>query len=209
MNVLIADDHAIVREGIKTLLRDMPAVTQIDEARHGQETLAMIKKTFYDLVILDIVMPDISGLDILIHMRHLDIERKVLVFSFHQQEQYAVRAFKLGASGYISKSSTCDELKDAITKMLNGGRYIPPGLAEKILFNEHDETGQLPHEKLSEREFQVLIMLANGKSVNDIGNIIAISGKTVSTYKARIMKKMKLKTNADCTLYAIRNKLII
>ncbi len=209
MKILIADDHAIVREGLRQIVSSLPGVAVIDETSHGQETLARIKKVAYDFVILDISFPDMHGLDILQQIRDLHMNCRVLILSFHPPEQYAIRAFKLGAAGYISKSSPYSELKEAITKVANGGRYVSTVLAEKVLFDEHDSKNKLPHENLSEREFQVMLMLASGKTISEIAEVISISDKTVSTYRSRIMKKMNLKTNTDCTLYAMRNGLIV
>jgi two-component system, NarL family, invasion response regulator UvrY len=208
MKILIADDHAIVREGVKQIIKTLPEVRQIDEATDGKEALAKLTKTHYDLVILDISMPEISGLDLLQHLKIRNIRTRVLMLSFHPQEQYAVRAFKLGAFGYISKDSAFEELAIAIRKIAAGGKYVSAAFAEKLLFNEVSSSIHQLHESLSEREFQVMIMLAKGKSATEIAAEIFISDKTVATYRARIMEKMKMKKNADLTIYAIRNKLI-
>jgi DNA-binding NarL/FixJ family response regulator len=208
MRILIADDHAIVREGVKQIVKTLPEVDQIDEASDGKEALAKLSNTHFDLAILDISMPKITGLDLLQHLKNKNIRTNVLMLSFHPQEQYAVRAFKLGASGYISKDSAFEELTIAIRKIAAGGKYVSPAFAEKLLFNEVSTTNQLMHESLSEREFQVMIMLAKGKSASEIAAEIFISDKTVTTYRARIMEKMKMKKNAELTIYAIRNKLI-
>ena len=208
MKILIADDHAIVREGVKQIIKSLPEVTLIDEAWEGYQALEKIKAEGYDLVILDISMPGLSGLDILQNLKHRNLKTNVLILSLYPQEQYAIRAFKLGASGYLSKSSAFEELTEAIKKIAAGGKYISSAIAEKLLFNDPVKTGQTPHETLSEREFQIMLMLARGKSVTEIANDIFISDKTVSTYRARIMEKMGLKKNADLTLYAIKNNLI-
>lgn len=208
MKILIADDHSIVREGVKQIVKTLPEVKQIDEASDGKEALAKLTKTNYDLAILDISMPEMTGLDLLQQLKNLNIQTRVLILSFHPQEQYAVRAFKLGASGYLSKDSAFDELAMAIRKIAAGGKYVSAAFAEKLLFNEVSSTNQQLHESLSEREFQVLIMLAKGRSVTEIAGEIFISDKTVATYRARIMEKMQMKKNADLTIYALRNKLI-
>lgn len=208
MKVLIADDHPIVRHGLRQLVLSMPNVAHIDETANGKDTLARLRKTAYDFMILDITMPDIGGLDILQQIRNLDISCRVLVLSYHPQEQYAYRAISLGASGYISKNSPVDELREAISKVAAGNRYVSADLAEEMLFNKGYNKNQMPHECLSEREFQVMLMIAGGKSVGEIAELIALSDKTVSTYRARIMKKMGVKTNNECTLYAMRNGLI-
>ena len=208
MKILIADDHAIVREGVKQIVKTLPEVTQIDEASDGQEALNKMNKVEYDLVILDISMPEISGLDLLQRLKNRGDKARVLMLSFHPQEQYAVRAFKLGASGYLSKDSAFEELTMAIRKIAAGGKYVSAAFAEKLLFEEINPNQNTLHESLSEREFQVMIMLAKGISVTEIAAAIFLSDKTVATYRARIMEKMQLKKNADLTIYALRNKLI-
>ena len=208
MKILIADDHAIVREGVKLIVKTLPEVKQIDEASDGKEALAKLIKTQYDLAILDISMPEITGLDLLQQIKYHNIKTRVLMLSFHPQEQYAVRAFKLGASGYLSKDSAFEEMAVAIRKIAAGGKYVSAAFAEKLLFNEVSNTSQQLHESLSEREFQVMIMLAKGRSVAEIAAEIFISDKTVATYRARIMEKMQMKKNAELTIYALRNKLI-
>lgn len=208
MKVLIADDHTIVREGLKQLLKSQDEITYVDEAISGDEAWTKIRKGEYDLVVLDISMPGISGLDVLDRIKRQDIKTHVLILSIHPQEQYAVRAFNLGASGYVSKDSAYDELSLAIKKIASGGRYITPSLAEKLVFHVLDPGSGKPHEILSEREFQVMIRLAGGKSVKEIANEILISDKTVSTYRTRILGKMGLKNNAELTIYAIRNDLL-
>jgi len=208
MKVLIADDHAIVREGVKQIVKTLPEVSLIEEAIDGIDAFSKICNTEYDLVILDISMPGMSGLDVLQRIKDRDIQTHILIFSFYPQEQYAIRAFKLGASGYLSKDSAFDELTKAIRKIADGGKYVSASLAEKLIFRNFGMDGRLPHEQLSEREFQVMILLAKGKSVMEISNEIFISDKTVSTYRMRIMEKMNLKKNADLTMYSLRNKLI-
>jgi DNA-binding NarL/FixJ family response regulator len=208
MKILIADDHAIVREGVKQIVKTLPEVRLIDEASDGREALNKLTKVHYDLAILDISMPEMTGLDVLQHLKNNNIQTRVLMLSFHPQEQYAVRAFKLGASGYLSKDSAFEELAMAIRKIAAGGKYVSAAFAEKLLFNEVSSTNQQLHESLSEREFQVMIMLAMGKSVTEIASKIFISDKTVATYRTRIMEKMQMKKNAELTIYALRNKLI-
>ena len=208
MKILIADDHAIVREGVKLIVKTLPEVKQIDEAADGKEALAKLIKNHYDLAILDISMPEITGLDLLQQIKIHNIDTRVLMLSFHPQEQYAVRAFKLGAAGYLSKDSAFEEMGMAIRKIAAGGKYVSAAFAEKLLFNEVSSTDQQLHESLSDREFQVMIMLAKGKSVSEIASIIFISDKTVATYRARIMETMQMKNNAELTIYALRNKLI-
>ena len=208
MKILIADDHSIVREGVKQIVKNLSEIKLIEEVSDGNEAFAKICSTDYDLVILDISMPGMSGLDVLQRMKDRNISTRVLMFSFYPQEQYAIRAFKLGASGYLSKDSAFEELALAIRKIAAGGRYVSAALAERLIFQDPGMDGKMPHDQLSSREFQVLILLAKGKSVTEIANALFISDKTVSTYKTRIMDKMGMKTNADLTMYAMKNKLI-
>ena len=208
MKILIADDHSIVREGLKQYIKTLDEVRMIDEAVNGNEAWAKIKDGSYDLVILDVSMPGMSGLDVLQKIREKNLKTRVLILSVHPQEQYAVHAFKMGASGYLSKDSAFEELTLAIKKIVSGGRYIASAFAEKLAFNSYDSDTHAPHEKLSEREFQVMVMLAKGKSVTEISKEIFISDKTVSTYRARILEKMGMKKNAELTIYAIKNNLI-
>ncbi len=208
MKILIADDHAIVREGVKLILKTLPEVCLIDEVSDGNEALLKIKDVQYDLVILDISMPGKSGLDILQWIGQREIATQVLILSLHPQEQYAIRAFKMGAAGYLSKDSTFEELALAIRKIAAGGKYISSSFAEKMFFNTPEQDGAHLHDSLSEREFQVMIMLAKGRSVLEIAADLCISDKTVSTYRSRIMEKMGMKKNAYLTLYAIKNNLI-
>jgi DNA-binding NarL/FixJ family response regulator len=208
MKILIADDHSIVREGLKQYVKNLAEVKLIDEAVNGNEAWAKIKDGSYDLVILDVSMPGMSGLDVLRNIKERNLQTRVLMLSVHPQEQYAVRAFKMGASGYISKDCAFEELTLAIKKITSGGRYISSAFAEKLAFGVFD-SGTCPiHEKLSERELQVMVMLAKGKSVSEIAKEIFISDKTVSTHRAHILEKMGMKKNAELTMYAIKNNLI-
>ncbi|RJQ61835.1 MAG: DNA-binding response regulator [Stygiobacter sp.] len=208
MNVLIADDHSIVREGLKQIVMKMDEVSNVEEAIDGHEALTKIEQSNYDLVILDISMPGLSGLDILKTIKDREEKENVLILSVHPQEQYAIRAFNLGASGYLCKYSVTEELAVAIKKIAGGGRYITPVLAEKIIFDEKNGISKLPHEKLSQREFQIMCMLAKGRSVKEIARELFLSDKTISTYRTRVLEKTGLKNNAEMTHYAIKNDLI-
>jgi two-component system, NarL family, invasion response regulator UvrY len=208
MKVLVADDHTIVREGLKQIVKSLDVISQTDEAASGDEAWKMIRNGSYDLIILDISMPGMNGLEVVKKIRDNGIQSHVLVLSVYPQEQYAVRAINLGASGYITKDSAYTELALAIKKIASGGRYISSAFAEKHIFSTTDETAGLPHEKLSEREFQVMMKLVRGQSVTEIANEISISDKTVSTYRVRILEKLGLRNNAEMTLYAVRNNLI-
>ncbi len=208
MKILIVDDHPVVREGLIQYIKSLDEVKLIDEAADGKEAWTKIKTGSYDLVILDISMPGMSGLDVLRNIKERNLQPRVLMLSVHPQEQYAIHAFKLGASGYISKESASEELTIAIRKIASGGKYISNTFAEKLAFNGFDSDKRKPYEKLSEREFQVMIMLAKGNSVTEIAKKIFISDKTISTYRARILEKMGMRKNAELTLYAIKNNLI-
>ena len=208
MNILIADDHAIVREGLKQIIKNLPAVSSIDEAQEGNEAYALIRENSYDMAVLDISMPGLSGLDILQKVRNAGICTRVLILSVHPEEQYAMRAFKLGASGYLSKRDAYEELSLAISKIASGGKYVSSALAEKILFDNPEKAVQNRHVSLSVREFQVMILLAKGKSVTEIAGELFLSDKTISTYRARVLKKMNMKKTAELTLYAIKYLLI-
>jgi DNA-binding NarL/FixJ family response regulator len=208
MKILIADDHSVVREGLKQYVKTLDEVKLIDEAIDGNDAWTKIKDGCYDLVILDVSMPGMSGLDVLQKIKERNLKTHVLILSVHPQEQYAIHAFKLGASGYISKDNAFEELTIAIKKIASGEKYIGKAFAEKLAFNGFDSNEKLPHEKLSGREFQVMVMLAKGKSITEIAKEIFISDKTVSTYRSRILEKMGMKKNAELTIYAIKNNLI-
>jgi two-component system, NarL family, invasion response regulator UvrY len=208
MRIIIADDHSIVREGLKQYVRTLDNVELIDEAVNGNEAWDMIRKNNYDLAILDVTMPGISGMEILQNIKSRNITTRVLILSVHPQEQYAVHAFKLGASGYLSKDSAFEELTVAIKKISSGGKYIGYDFAQKLAFDGFDSNAPLLHDLLSEREYQVMIMLARGRSVSEIAHELVISDKTVSTYRSRILEKMKMKKNAELTMYSIKHNLI-
>ena len=208
MKILIADDHSVVREGLKQYIKTLEEVKLIDEADNGNEAWAKIKVCDYDLVILDVAMPGLSGLDVLQKIKNRKLHTRVFILSVYPQEQFAIRAFKMGASGYLSKDSAFEELILAIKKITSGGRYIASAFAERIALNGFDSASGMLHEKLSERELQVMVLLAKGKSVTEIAKDIFISDKTVSTYRTRILEKMGMKKNAELTIYAIKNNLI-
>jgi len=208
MKVLIADDHSVVREGLKRIVSQIEAVSVVETAVDGNEALEKIEKTGYDLVVLDISMPGMNGLDILQTLKGRNEKPHILVLSVHPQAHYAIRTLRLGASGYLSKDSAYEELAAAIKTISAGGKYIASSLAEGIIFGKQNTGDKLPHEKLSDREFQVMCLLAEGKSVTEIAQSLSLSGKTISTHRARILEKMGLKKNADLTLYAVGNGLI-
>jgi DNA-binding NarL/FixJ family response regulator len=208
IRALIADDHAVVRQGLKQILGDTPEMVVAGEATTGQEVLDKIRAETWDVVVLDISMPDRSGLDVLKQLRSERPKLPVLVLSMHSEDQYAVRALKAGASGYLTKDSAPDELVKAIRKVVSGGTYVSSLLAEKLAFEIGTDSSRLPHETLSDREFQVLRGIAAGKSVTEIAAELYLSPKTVSTYRARLLQKMNLGTTAELMHYAVQNHLI-
>jgi two-component system, NarL family, invasion response regulator UvrY len=206
--ILIADDHALVRAGLKQFLQEERRDMQVAEACSGQQTLDMLRGGNFDLLILDINMPDRGGLDILKHVRSGHPNTKVLVLSGYPERQYAVNVLKAGASGYLSKDGAPGELSKAVIQVLAGKRYVSASLAE-LLVNELDVDHDKPlHADLSEREFQIFCKLAAGQSVSEIANELSLSVKTVSTYRTRVLEKMCFRSNADITSYAVRNGLV-
>jgi DNA-binding NarL/FixJ family response regulator len=208
MKILIADDHAVVREGLKQILKKLPDIKQIQEATNGIDALKMIESGEFNFIILDISLPEMSGIDILKSLKMQNIATRVLVLSMHPEEQFAVRALKLGAMGYVTKDRAGEELLAAIQKISGGGKYVSSELAEYMAFNLDYKNEDVLHEKLSEREFQIMINLAKGKSSREIAGELFISEKTVGTHRLRIMRKMGMKKNTDLTFYAVNNKLI-
>ncbi len=208
IRILIADDHPIVREGYKKILSDTPDMVVSDEAGNGQEVLNYIRKKDYDLILLDISMPGRSGLEILKELKTERPKLPVLILSIYPEEQYAVRAFRAGASGYLTKASAPNELISAIRKISQGGRYISSSMAEKLTYYLDIDSTKAPHEALSDREYQVMLMIASGKTVSEIAEELCLSVKTISTYRTHILEKMKMKNNAEITLYAVQNKLV-
>ena len=208
LRVLIADDHVVVRQGLKQILGGTPELLVAGEATNGQEVLDKVRAEVWDVVVLDISMPDRSGLDILKQLRSERPELPVLVLSMHSEDQYAVRVLKAGANGYLTKDSAPDELVKAIRKVVSGGTYVSSFLAEKLAFEIGTDSSRLPHETLSDREFQVLRLIAAGESVTEIAAELYLSVKTVSTYRARLLQKMNLTTNAELIHYAMHNHLI-
>lgn len=207
MKILIADDHIVVREGLKNIVKRLYSDSLVEEAEDGIEALNKIKSNEYDLVIMDISMPGKSGIDILTSLKDKKCKANILILSVHTQEQYAVRVLQLGASGYLCKSCAFRELAIAINKIMAGGKYISPTIAERINF-EKEGLNLTPHEKLSPREFQIMCLMAKGLSVKEISDDLFISDKTVSTHRIHILEKMGLKKNAELINYAIKNNLI-
>lgn len=207
-NVLIADDHAILRNGLKQLLSGERSVREIGEAASGREVLEQLQRRQWDLLVLDINMPDRSGIDILRQVRTTHPSTRVLVLSGFPEKQYAVNVLRAGASGYLNKEMAPEELLVAVRSVLQGRRYVSAALAE-LLVTELDADPDKPlHTQLSEREFQIFCKLAAGRSVSEIAAELCLSVKTISTYRSRVLEKMSFTTNADITAYALRNNLI-
>jgi two-component system, NarL family, invasion response regulator UvrY len=208
IKILIADDHAVVRRGIiQILLEGFPEAT-FGEASNAQEALQTVRQQSWSLLTLDIGMPGRSGVDLLRDVRAYDPRLPVLVLSVHPEDQYARRVLKAGAAGYLSKDTAPFELTNAVRKILRGGRYISASLAEKLAIDLATEEQTHHHEALSDRELEVLRMMASGKTITQIGDALALSPKTISTYRARILEKLGMNTTADLIRYAVENSLV-
>ena len=208
IKILVADDHAVVRAGLKRIIDDIPGMVVADEASSGQEVLEKALEKDYDIVLLDITMPGRSGFDILKELRSQKPNLSILFLSVHPEEQYATRVLRMGASGYMTKESVTEELSTALLKVASGGKYISSSLAERLASELEANSAQAPHRILSNREFQVLCMIASGKAVKDIAKELFLSVKTISTYRSRILQKMNMGNNAEIIRYAIDNELI-
>ena len=209
IKIFIADDHAIVRQGLKQIVSDQTDMTVAGEAETGAEVMRFTReKADCDVIILDITLPDKSGLDLLPEIKNLRPEIKILILSMHAEEQFAIRALKSGASGYLTKKSAPTELIKAIRRIKAGGKYINQSIAEQLAFFYGDESDAPVHERLSEREFQVLRMIGEGKTLREIADELCISEKTVGTYRTRILEKMNMTRNAELIRYSVRNNLI-
>ena len=208
IKVVVVDDHAVVREGLKRIIAENGGMTVSGEAADGYEAMQVIKNDPCDVVLLDITMPNKSGLDVLKELHAESPRLPVLVLSMHPEDQYAVRVLRAGAAGYITKESAPAKLIQAIRKVVRGGKYVSPGLAEKLVYNLGTAADKAPHEILSDREYQVLCMIASGKTVTNIAEELALSVKTISTYRVRILEKLKMANNAEITRYAIKEGLV-
>jgi len=208
IKILLADDHAVVRQGLRQILSEIPEVSQVGEAPTGEEALMQVRAEHWDVLVLDMSMPGRGGLDVLKDVRRERPATKVLVLSMHPEDQFAVRMLKAGASGYLTKETAPSELVIAVRKIMTGGKYISGTLAEKLAFDMDRDTDKPLHEALSDREFQVLRMMAVGQSVQQIADELMLSAKTISTYRARILEKLNLSSNAEMIHYAIQNRLI-
>ncbi|SRR5258706_265345 len=208
MKFLIADDHAIVRKGLIQLLREEFTMTEIAEATNGNAVLEEVRKQFWDAILLDISMPGRNGIEILRQLRKNGIKTPILVISMYPDVQYAIRALKAGASGFLSKESANEELLSAVHKILSGRKYISSAIADRLA-ETVGELGEIPsHELLSDREMQVLQLIASGKTVSQIAGEISLSVNTISTYRTRILEKISLHNNAELTRYALNHHLV-
>lgn len=208
LKILIVDDHAVVRAGLKQILAETPDLQVAGEAGTGREALEQALHGSFDLVLLDISMPDMNGLDVLKELRKENEELPILMLSMYPEEQYAIRALKAGARGYLTKESAPAELISAIRKVSQGGRYISLSLAENLAFYLGADSEKSPHQMLSDREYQVMLMIASGKTVTEIADELRLSVKTISTNRRRALQKMGMKNNAEFTYYAIKEGLV-
>ncbi len=208
IRIIIADDHAFLREGIKKTIQDEIDMKIVGEASNANEALNIIKELDPDVVIMDISMPGKSGLDVLKDLKVMKKKYRILILSMHPEDRFAIRALKAGASGYLTKESAPDELVKAIRTVLTGRKYVSKALAEKLADILSDDMDKLPHEHLSDREYEVFIKIASGKKATDIAAEISISVHTVNTYRARILEKLSMNSNVELTQYAMHNNLI-
>jgi DNA-binding NarL/FixJ family response regulator len=208
IRVIIADDHAAVRRGVKDILADEADMEIGAEASTSQELLELVRKQAWDAVVLDISLPGRSGLEVLSELKQEHPSLPVLVHTMHAEDQFAVRALRAGAAGYLTKDSPPTELVKALRKIVAGGKYVGQSLAEKLAVNVDANIDRAPHEALSDREFQILRLLASGKTVSAIADELSLSVKTISTYRSRILGKMKMKNNAELMRYALQQKVV-
>lgn len=209
IRVLIADDHTIVRKGIKQILADTPDIEVGGEAANGKQVLALSRKHDWDVVLLDIAMPGENGLDTFKQLKKEKPHLPVLMLSMYPEEQYAIRCIKAGVSGYLTKESAPEELIAAIRKVAGGGKYISVSLSEKLALYIEEDTGKPLHERLSDREYQVVLMIAAGKTVSQIADELSLSVKTISTNRTRALNKLGMHNNAEITHYAIKHGLVL
>ncbi len=208
IRVLIADDHAIVREGLKQIIADSPDIIVAGEADTGLGAIELVRQQAFDVLLLDISMPDRNGIDVLKQVKQEKPTLPVLMLSMHREDQYAIRALKAGAAGYLNKQGAPAELVDAVHDVAGGRKYITPALAQELARQVGQDSERLPHESLSDREFQTMILIASGNSVTDIAEQLNLSVKTISMYRARLLQKLALRHNAELTRYAMRHRLV-
>jgi DNA-binding NarL/FixJ family response regulator len=208
INVLIADDHTLIRKGLKQILDDTEDMRVTGEAETGMQAIQMAQKAPFDMILLDISLPDKNGIDVLKQLKLINPEVPVLMLSMHAEDQYAVRSMKAGAAGYLNKQSAPSQLVNAIRTVASGKKYISGELAEQLANGLSQGYRELRHQALSDREYQTLCLMASGKKLSEMAKIMSLSAKTVSVYRARLLEKMNLKTNAEAIHYAISNHLI-
>jgi len=208
INVLIVDDHAVVREGVKSITSNTTDIAVIAEAETGLEAIRLSRQLDFEVMLLDIALPDKNGIEVLKQIKSEKPGIAVLMFSIHREDQYAVRALKAGASGFLNKQCSSTQILDAIRQVARGLKYISTQLAQELANNLNQEHEDALHKTLSDREFQTMTLIASGKSVSDIAKELSLSVKTISEYRSRILLKMKLRHNAELTHYAIKNQLV-
>jgi two-component system, NarL family, invasion response regulator UvrY len=208
IRILTVDDHAIVRNGVKNLFAGRSETATFGEASNAQEAISLVREQDWDVVVMDITLGDRSGIEVMKDLKAIRPKLPILILTMHSEAQFARRAFKAGAAGYITKDSLPDELATAITKVAQGGKYVSPTLAEMLVMSIDSSIGREPHEGLSDREFEIMCLIASGKTVTEIAELLSRSVKTISTYRARILEKMEMRTNAELTHYVIQNKLV-
>jgi DNA-binding NarL/FixJ family response regulator len=205
LRIMLVDDHPIVRRGLRDILVDAFAGAIIHEVGYGRDAIALIHSHTWHVMVLDLSLPDGSGLDVLKRVRELRPRLPVLILSMHAADQFARRAIAAGASGYLTKDTADAELVTAVSRLARGGKYFGPEVLERVALGLHPDREDRPHERLSDREYQVLRMIGGGKTVSEIATELVLSVKTISTYRARVLEKMKMRTNAELTHYAVRH----
>jgi DNA-binding NarL/FixJ family response regulator len=208
IEVVVADDHAIVRRGVIDILNEEPDITVVAEASNGQEVLQLARLDNFDILVLDMGLPDMNGLELLYRLKTVKPALRTLILSIYPEEQYGVRTLKAGAMGYLNKESAPIELVSAIQKVARGERYISAALGELLVDQLLSDEVTMPHSTLSNREYQVMLSLANGKTISDIAADLSLSVKTISTYRSRILEKLQLDTTSDIIRYALQNHLV-
>jgi DNA-binding NarL/FixJ family response regulator len=208
LKILIADDHAVVRKGLVQILDEARDIAEVDEADSGEEVLDLVRRNDYQVLVLDLNMPGMSGFQVLEQVTAIRENLPVLVLSMHSEDQYGVRVLRAGASGYVAKGTAPEELLSAVRRVAAGGKYISPKLAENLLSVLDDPGSGAPHERLSDREFQVFVQLADGATVSEIAEKLHLSAKTISTYRSRVLEKMSASSTAELVQYAVKNGLI-
>ena len=208
IRVLIVDDHPVVRKGLLQILAEEPDIAVAVEAETASKMLDLVKEEQWDIVVLDITLPDRSGLEALKDLKAMRPALPVLILSMHPEDQYAMRVLKAGAAGYMNKDSASEELVNAVRKVVGGGKYVSPSMAEMLAAVIGNDYERPPHESLSDREFQVMCLIASGKRLKEVADELCLSAKTVSTYRARVLEKMGMENNAELTYYAVKNGLI-